>query len=138
MGQIGTLVFISYDRFNVIVRGFNAKPLTYCRVFTFLLIIWIYASFWAVGPLVGYGTYALDGILASCSYGYMDQSLTNVVYILSMFGFGYVFNLTLIILFYLFIVKVSKYLFTAKKILLTRFIFNANYDSFMMEFFSCS
>ncbi|CAG7833307.1 unnamed protein product [Allacma fusca] len=64
-GQIATLIFISYDRYNVVVNGVAARPLSYGKVMVFLLFIWAFASFWAIGPLVGYGSYALDGILAS-------------------------------------------------------------------------
>jgi r-opsin len=61
--QIVTLVFISYDRFNVIVNGFNATALTYCKVFLILTFIYAYSIAWAVAPLYGFGAYALDGIL---------------------------------------------------------------------------
>ncbi|CAG7724951.1 unnamed protein product [Allacma fusca] len=104
-GQISTLVFIAYDRFNVIVRGFNATPLTFCRVMVILLFVWLYASFWAIGPMVGYGSYALDGIVASCSYGYMDQSFTNTAYILGCFVAAFILPLVIIILCYFFIVR---------------------------------
>ena len=65
IGQIMTLVFISYDRFNVVVRGMAATPLTFGKVAIFLLIVWVYSALWAVGPYFGFGSYALDGALAS-------------------------------------------------------------------------
>lgn len=104
-GQIFTLAFVAYDRYNVIVRGFNAKPLTFGRVLIFLVVIWFLSAAWATGPLVGYGSYALDGILASCSYGYMDQTGTNVMYIVTFFGFAFCLPLTIIIICYMYIVK---------------------------------
>jgi r-opsin len=104
-GQIATLIFISWDRYNVVVNGMAGKPLTYGRVMIFLIFIWVFASFWAVGPMIGYGSYALDGILATCSYGFMDQSFTNKAYILGCFAFAYVFPLMIISVCYWHIVK---------------------------------
>jgi len=64
-GQITTLVFVAYDRYNVIVRGFSAKPLTYARVMFMLVFVWAYATFWSIPPLLGFGGYALDGTMSS-------------------------------------------------------------------------
>ena len=65
IAQITTLIFISYDRFNVVVRGMQATPLTFGKVFIFLIIVWVWSGLWAAGPFFGFGLYALDGILAS-------------------------------------------------------------------------
>jgi r-opsin len=63
--QITTLVFIAYDRYNVIVKGIGAKPLTFGRVKSCITFIWLWALFWSVGPLVGFGGYAMEGIISS-------------------------------------------------------------------------
>ena len=63
--QITTLMLISWDRYNVIVNGFNGKPLTYCKVITLVIFNWIWSLAWAVGPLVGWGYYTLDGMLGT-------------------------------------------------------------------------
>ncbi|CAG7722549.1 unnamed protein product [Allacma fusca] len=104
-GQIATLVFISYDRYNVVVKGMGGKPLTYRRAMAFLTLIWSFATFWSVGPLVGYGSYALDAALASCSYGFMDKTFTNMAYIVSLFSMGYCCSLLFISVCYWHIVK---------------------------------
>ncbi len=62
--QIATLVFVSFDRYNVIVRGFSAQPLTFCKVLIILVVVWIWSTLWSIGPIF-FGGYALDGILAS-------------------------------------------------------------------------
>lgn len=104
-GQITTLIFISWDRYNVIVRGFAAKPLTFMKVMIFVVIIWLYATFWSIGPLVGFGGYALDGIMASCSFDYLNLEPANITYIWTCFAFCYVLPLFLIMCCYYFIVK---------------------------------
>ena len=87
--QITTLVLISYDRFvnliwkiknsnlnfkkpmpkwyryNVIVKGFNGAPLTFSKAILFITFTWIWAFGWSVGPLVGWGYYAMDGMLGT-------------------------------------------------------------------------
>lgn len=104
-GQITTLVFVSFDRYNVIVRGFAAKPLSYMKVFVFVTFIWLYASFWSIGPFFGFGGYALDGIMASCSFDYLNLDPGNVSYIWGCFAFCFCLPLTLIVLCYYNIVK---------------------------------
>lgn len=56
---------ISWDRYNVIVKGFNAGPMTYTKVTLLIIFNWIWSFGWAVSPLVGWGLYALDGMLGT-------------------------------------------------------------------------
>ena len=62
---------ISYDRYNVIVNGFSGTPLTFGRVYGFILFSWVWALGWSVGPLVGWGHYAMDGMLGT----YVNESI---------------------------------------------------------------
>jgi len=105
IAQISTLIFISYDRFNVVVRGMNATPLTFGKVFIFIMIVWIWSGLWGAGPFFGFGFYAMDGILASCSYGYMEHDIINRAYITAMFVSVYIIPLSIIIFCYYHIVK---------------------------------
>nr|CAH0098681.1 unnamed protein product [Daphnia galeata] len=63
--QITTLTIISWDRYNVIVKGFSGKPLSYAKVTILILFNWIWSFGWALAPLVGWGLYALDGMLGT-------------------------------------------------------------------------
>jgi r-opsin len=89
--QITTLVIISYDRFvfktwfnttyiaiwnlilnlkiwnryNVIVKGFNGAPLTFSKAVMLITFSWIWSFGWSVSPLVGWGYYAMDGMLGT-------------------------------------------------------------------------
>jgi r-opsin len=77
---------ISYDRYNVIVKGFSGTPLTFSMtIFKFFLMhnmmngvflyldravsiitmSWIWALGWSICPLVGWGAYAMDGIMGT-------------------------------------------------------------------------
>jgi r-opsin len=121
--QIVTLVFISYDRFRVIVYGYSAKPLSYSKACLILGFIWVltnlsinssniffskvYSFGWAVTPLFGFGRYTLDGILTECSFDYLSRDPLNVYFIWSVCFFGYAFPLAVILLAYFFIAKVS-------------------------------
>jgi len=97
--QIFTLTCISYDRYNVIVKGFAGTPLTFSKVSGLLMICYIWAFVWAALPLpqVGFGAYGLDGILGSCSYDYVTQSSTNKMAMLTLFFCNYVCPVTIII-----------------------------------------
>lgn len=103
--QIFTLTMISWDRYNVIVKGFSGAPLTFSKVTVMMLICYIWAFVWATLPMVGFGAYGLDGILGSCSYDYVTQTQNNKVAMLTLFFFNYVCPVTSIILCYSSIVQ---------------------------------
>ena len=56
---------ISWDRYNVIVNGMKGAPLTYAKVTIYIILNWIWSFFWAITPIVGWGLYALDGMLGT-------------------------------------------------------------------------
>ena len=77
---------ISYDRYNVIVKGFSGTPLTFSmiefcfylytikrlklfsysdRAVSIITVSWIWALGWSICPLVGWGAYAMDGIMGT-------------------------------------------------------------------------
>jgi len=103
--QIFTLTFISWDRYNVIVKGFSAAPLTFSKVSMVLLFCYVWAILWAVAPLVGFGAYGLDGILGTCSYDYVTQTFNNQLAILLLCIFNFVIPLFIILFAYYGIVQ---------------------------------
>lgn len=56
MGNVSilTLMCISRDRYNVIVKGISGKPLTTNRALGQIGLIWIYAFVWTIAPLFGW------------------------------------------------------------------------------------
>lgn len=63
--QITTLVIISWDRYNVIVNGFNGKPLTMGKAAMLVVFSWLWSLGWSISPLVGWGYYAMNGMLGT-------------------------------------------------------------------------
>lgn len=61
IASIWTLSFISYDRYNVIVKGVSGTPLTSGRATLFVLFSWIYAIAWSLPPFFGWGKYIPEG-----------------------------------------------------------------------------
>jgi len=81
--QINSLMLISWDRYNVIVNGFSGKSLTYCKATILILISWIWSLGWAIGPLVGWGYYTVDGMLGTCSFDSYTRDVMNRSHILA-------------------------------------------------------
>ena len=60
--SIWTMVIIGYDRYNVIVKGFNGTKITGGKAAVMILTCWIYGSAIESLPFVGWGKYALGGL----------------------------------------------------------------------------
>ncbi len=60
--SIMTMVVIGYDRYNVIVKGFNGVKITPCIAAGILILIYIYSIGSCIGPFFGWGGYALGKI----------------------------------------------------------------------------
>ena len=56
---------ISWDRYNVIVKGLKGTPLTFAKAAGLIFFNWVWSFGWALAPLVGWGLYALDGMLGT-------------------------------------------------------------------------
>lgn len=59
--SIWSLAFISFDRYNVIVKGVSAAPLTTGKAMMFILFSWAYAIGWSIPPFFGWGKYIPEG-----------------------------------------------------------------------------
>jgi len=105
LGSLLTHVFITYDRYNVIVHGVSGKPLTFGKAFAMIIFIYAYAIGISIPPLLGWGHFTLEGILDSCSFDYLTQDWAVRSHGLFLFVFCYMVPLSSIIYFYLFIVK---------------------------------
>ncbi|CAH1999012.1 unnamed protein product [Acanthoscelides obtectus] len=53
-GSIWTMVFIALDRYNVIVKGLSAKPLTKKTAMLRILFIWVFSVGWTIAPMFGW------------------------------------------------------------------------------------
>lgn len=63
--SIWSLVFISYDRYNVIVNGVGGSPLSAGKAFFFILFSWGYGIAWSIPPFFGWGRFIPEGKLSS-------------------------------------------------------------------------
>jgi len=103
--SIWCLVFVSYDRYNVIVNGVGGSPLTAGKAMVFILFSWAYAIGWSLPPFFGWGKYIPEGILDSCSFDYLTRDFNLRSFGICIFVFDYVVPLFVIVFAYMFIVK---------------------------------
>ena len=68
-----TMVVIGYDRYNVIVKGFSGTKITSGMAFIILIVCWGYSVGCCIPPFFGWGSYAPEGLLVTCSYDYLTQ-----------------------------------------------------------------
>ncbi|GIY62571.1 hypothetical protein CDAR_596231 [Caerostris darwini] len=53
-GSVWSLVMITLDRYNVIVKGMSAQPLTRLKAVGWVLFIWIWSIGWTIAPFFGW------------------------------------------------------------------------------------
>nr|ADN96764.1 long wavelength-sensitive visual pigment [Heliconius hecale]ART29892.1 opsin [Heliconius atthis]ART29977.1 opsin [Heliconius hecale zuleika]ART30041.1 opsin [Heliconius melpomene]ART29896.1 opsin [Heliconius atthis] len=103
--SIWTMTMIAFDRYNVIVKGIAAKPMTINGALLRVFFIWAFSLAWTVAPLFGWGRYVPEGNMTACGTDYFDQSISNMTYILLYSIACYYAPLFLIIYSYFFIVQ---------------------------------
>jgi len=103
--SIWSLAFISYDRYNVIVKGVSAAPLTTGKALAMMLFCWGYSIGWSIPPFLGWGKYIPEGILNSCSFDYLSMDFKLRSYGICIFIFDYCIPLLVIVCAYIFIVQ---------------------------------
>ncbi|KAG5311998.1 OPSD protein, partial [Acromyrmex insinuator] len=103
--SIWTMTAIALDRYNVIVKGMAGKPLTIKKALLEILIIWLFASIWAILPMVGWNRYVPEGNMTACGTDYLTKDWSSKSYILVYSIFVYYTPLLSIIYSYYFIVS---------------------------------
>ena len=117
--SIMTMVVIGYDRYNVIVKGFNGVKITPGIAAVILILIYIYSVFSCIGPFFGWGGYALgkitfdcfyniacnhnllpEGVLLTCSYDYLTEGWNHKSFVLVAFIFNYCIPMITVIFLY--------------------------------------
>lgn len=123
--SIWTMTFIALDRYNVIVKGLSATPLTKKTAMLRILLIWAMSVGWTIAPIFGWNRldlkicqvlivlvvthlrYVPEGNMTACGTDYLSKDILSVSYIVAYAIFVYFLPLLLIIYSYWFIVKVS-------------------------------
>uniref|UniRef100_A0AAU8BC25 Long wavelength-sensitive opsin n=1 Tax=Adelpha phylaca TaxID=385133 RepID=A0AAU8BC25_9NEOP len=103
--SIWTMTMIAFDRYNVIVKGIAAKPMTINGALLRVFAIWAFSLGWTIAPLFGWGRYVPEGNMTACGTDYFDKSWGNRSYILFYSIACYYAPLFLIIYSYFFIIQ---------------------------------
>nr|AAT91644.1 long wavelength-sensitive rhodopsin [Apodemia mormo] len=104
-GSIWSMTMIAFDRYNVIVKGIAAKPMTINGALLRIFGIWLFSLAWTVAPLFGWCRYVPEGNMTACGTDYLDKSWLSRSYILVYSIFVYFAPLLLIIYSYFFIIQ---------------------------------
>ncbi|XP_013167780.1 PREDICTED: opsin-1-like [Papilio xuthus] len=103
--SIWTMTMIAFDRYNVIVKGIAAKPMSKNGALARILAVWIAALAWTLAPFFGWNRYVPEGNMTACGTDYLTKNWNSRSYILVYSIFVYFAPLLLIIYSYFFIVK---------------------------------
>ncbi|KAJ3634163.1 hypothetical protein MTP99_011068 [Tenebrio molitor] len=104
-GSIWSMTFIALDRYNVIVKGLSAQPLTKKTAMLRILIIWVMAIGWTLAPFFGWNRYVPEGNMTACGTDYLTKDWFSRSYILIYAMWVYFTPLLTIIYSYWFIVQ---------------------------------
>ncbi|XP_046401905.1 rhodopsin-like [Ischnura elegans] len=103
--SIWTMCVIAWDRYNVIVKGLSAKPLTTKGALFWISQVWLNSAIWTVAPLLGWNRYVPEGNMTSCGTDYLSTDWVSVSYIWAYSFYCYLLPLGIIIYAYWFIVQ---------------------------------
>ncbi|KAJ8871341.1 hypothetical protein PR048_027658 [Dryococelus australis] len=104
-GSIWTMTMIAMDRYNVIVKGLSAKPMTNKTAMIRILLVWTFSVGWTIAPFFGWNRYVPEGNMTACGTDYITKNWTSRSYILIYSFFVYFSPLLMIIYSYFFIVQ---------------------------------
>ncbi|XP_059094144.1 compound eye opsin BCRH2-like [Tigriopus californicus] len=95
------IIMIGYDRYNVIVKGFNGVKTTPCIAFLMIIFSFAYSTAVCLPPLLKvWGSYKLEGLLLTCSFDYITDDWVNKSFTLFFFIGCYGLPMCFIIYFY--------------------------------------
>jgi len=104
--SLWTLVFVSFDRYNVIVNGMQGTPLSSGGALARIAFSWGYGTAMAVPPLFGWGKYIPEGILDSCSFDYLSRDDFMIrTHGMALLTFNFMIPVSIIAMAYIMIVK---------------------------------
>nr|QWV42722.1 long wavelength sensitive opsin [Sinodendron cylindricum] len=103
--SIWSMTMIALDRYNVIVKGLSAKPLTIKGAMVQNFLVWAFSVLWTIAPIFGWNRYVPEGNMTACGTDYLTKDWFSRSYILAYSIFVYFLPLFTIIYSYLFIVQ---------------------------------
>ncbi|ROT66571.1 opsin [Penaeus vannamei] len=99
------MVFITADRYNVIVKGVSAEPLTSGGAMMRIAGTWAASLTWCLPPFFGWNRYVPEGNMLVCGTNYLMETELSRSYLYVYSVWVYLFPLAYIIYSYTFIVK---------------------------------
>ncbi len=97
MAAIGSLALLSIER-NVTLGGtVEQKEFLRRNSLPLLLPVWLYATVASVPPLLGWGRFAQDTFVSSCSFDFYSEDLNAKSYVTYLLLIGFVIPVCLII-----------------------------------------
>ncbi|CAL1269285.1 unnamed protein product [Larinioides sclopetarius] len=103
-GSIWSMVMITLDRYNVIVRGMSAPPLTRLKSVGLVLFIWAWSVGWTITPFYGWSRYVPEGSMTGCTVDYLSRDVISLSYLMCYTVAVYAVPLSIMIYCYTFIV----------------------------------
>lgn len=96
-------------RYNVIVKGLSAKPMTMTGVLLRIMFIWVSCIAWTIAPIFGWNRYVPEGNMTACGTDYLTKDWLSRSYIVVYATWVYFTPLFTIIFAYYFILKVRSF-----------------------------
>ncbi|XP_045596786.1 rhodopsin [Procambarus clarkii] len=103
--SIWTMVFITFDRYNVIVKGVAGEPLSTKKASLWILTIWVLSITWCIAPFFGWNRYVPEGNLTGCGTDYLSEDILSRSYLYVYSTWVYFLPLAITIYCYVFIIK---------------------------------
>ncbi|XP_071579838.1 rhodopsin, long-wavelength [Temnothorax nylanderi] len=104
-GSIWTMTMIAFDRYNVIVKGLSAKPMSINGALIRIFGVWLFSLLWTIAPVFGWNRYVPEGNMTACGTDYLNKDMFSRSYIVMYSMFCYFMPLFLIIYSYFFIIQ---------------------------------
>jgi len=98
--SITTMIFITLDRYNVIVKGVAAEPLTQKRAMSYNIFSWVATIIWCLPPFYGWNRYVPEGNMTACGTDYLGEGWKSHAYLWAYGFWCYLFPLIIVIFAY--------------------------------------
>jgi len=103
--SIWTMLWITLDRYNVIVKGVSGEPLTSGGAMARIAGTWAVTFAWALPPFFGWNRYVPEGNMTACGTDYLSEDFYSHLYLYIYSVWAFIFPLFANIYLYTFIVK---------------------------------
>ncbi|NP_001301037.1 visual pigment-like receptor peropsin [Limulus polyphemus] len=98
--HIGVLALLGLDRYLITCRIDFRRKLTYKRYCQMICAVWVYAIFWSVMPLIGWGRYGPEPSITTCTIDWRHNDGSYKSFIIVYFVLGFLVPFLLIAICY--------------------------------------